>query len=222
MDPPHITEFASDRYFEKLQQLNAQQQQQQQPAESSQDALNASASPSRFILPLRESKVPEVDTAKPADQKRDKSSRFFSLRHKVPLLSKPSHVESEIVIPQTRPSTESTRKRSVIRFISPRRPISNTVPAYPSTSSSKRCRTNCRFRSYLHYHSPMFSTSDSHPSLGTPSSPSTRRRLYDTISITRSPPMLFACIPSKRTPVSTSTISAAYGTVYMLLPNWPP
>lgn len=118
MDPPHITEFASDRYFEKLQQLNAHQQQQQQSpsAEPVHDALNAAvSSSSTFILPVRESKAPEADAVKPADQKRDKS-RFFNLRHKVPLLhsSKPSHVESDAVIPQTRSSTESTRKRSVV------------------------------------------------------------------------------------------------------------
>ncbi|KAJ4272348.1 hypothetical protein NW762_001061 [Fusarium torreyae] len=81
MDPPHITEFASDRYFEKLNQLNTHQQQQHQ-SPPTHDSLDASApSPSRFILPLRESKTADVEPVRPSDQKRDKP-RFFGLRNK--------------------------------------------------------------------------------------------------------------------------------------------
>lgn len=115
MDPPHITEFASERYFEKLNQLNAQQQQQQQqqhqnhhhqlPPTHNLDA--STSSPSRFILPLRESKTADTEPIKPGESKRDKS-RFFGLRSKVSILHSKSNPPS-ISVP--RASAESTRKR---------------------------------------------------------------------------------------------------------------
>ncbi|KAF5662601.1 cyclin-like f-box [Fusarium heterosporum] len=108
MDPPHITEFASERYFEKLNQLNAQQQQQQhhQPPPSP-DTFDATQSPSRFILPVRDSKIDNVEPIKP-NEKRDKS-RFFGLRSKVSILhSKQSPGSSAFL--GSRPSAESTRK----------------------------------------------------------------------------------------------------------------
>ncbi|PNP41375.1 hypothetical protein TGAM01_v210071 [Trichoderma gamsii] len=109
MDPPHITEFASERYFEKLNQLRANNQQQADHAESSAattiTTLHANP-PSRFILPLRDSKPAEFDAVKPADSKRDKRS-FFSIRHK--LHSKSDTVEATLIQP-SRASTESTRK----------------------------------------------------------------------------------------------------------------
>lgn len=108
MDPPHVTEFASERYFEKLHQLNASQQ-----PPSSADPADSSASNSTptFILPLRESKLADAEAAKPVEQKRDKG-RFFGIRQKVSLLhSKTSHYEPESAqSSQTRASTESTRK----------------------------------------------------------------------------------------------------------------
>ncbi|KAM0486796.1 hypothetical protein ACHAPX_000059 [Trichoderma viride] len=109
MDPPHITEFASERYFEKLNQLRANNQQQADHAESSAatttTTLHASH-PSRFILPLRDSKPAEFDAVKPADSKRDKRS-FFSIRHK---LHSKSDTTAEFLIQPSRASTESTRK----------------------------------------------------------------------------------------------------------------
>ncbi|KAF5025273.1 hypothetical protein F66182_2658 [Fusarium sp. NRRL 66182] len=109
MDPPHITEFASERYFEKLNQLNAHQQQQQhQPP--THDTLDASTlSSSRFILPLRESKTADVEPVRPNDQKRDKS-RFFSLRGKVSILHSKSSPSSAASTHASRPSTETPRK----------------------------------------------------------------------------------------------------------------
>ena len=112
MDPPHITEFASERYFEKLNQLNAQQQEQQQLNARSGAAPTSpiQQSSSTFILPLRESRVAEPEATKAADHKRDKT-RFFNIRQKVSLLhTKPSHVESDTTVP-VRTSTESTWKR---------------------------------------------------------------------------------------------------------------
>ncbi|KAM0446919.1 hypothetical protein ACHAO4_009070 [Trichoderma viride] len=112
MDPPHITEFASERYFEKLSQLQANNQQQADHAEPSAATTATTTtfhtSTSRFILPLRDSKPAEFDAVKPADSKRDKRG-FFS-RHKVSLLhSKADAVEASFTAP-SRASTESTRK----------------------------------------------------------------------------------------------------------------
>jgi hypothetical protein len=108
MDPPHITEFASERYFEKLNQLNAHQQQHQHQAPSTHNGLDApTPSPSRFILPLRESKTADTEPVKPGETKRDKS-RFFGLRSKVSILHSKSNLSSTSA---SRVSTESTRKR---------------------------------------------------------------------------------------------------------------
>jgi hypothetical protein len=105
MDPPHITEFASERYFEKLNQLNAHQQQHQAPPTHT--GLDASTpSPSRFILPLRESKTVDTEPIKPGE-KRDKS-RFFGLRSRVSILHSKSNSPSASA---PRVSAESTRKR---------------------------------------------------------------------------------------------------------------
>ncbi|KEY67460.1 hypothetical protein S7711_02380 [Stachybotrys chartarum IBT 7711] len=120
MDPPHITEFASDRYFEKLNQLKTQQQQHADAASQphheprfSDNLTTLDHNSSPFILPLREYRAPN-EISKPADQKRDKG-RFFSIRQKVSLRhSKPSYTEPETTaISQTRASTETARKRCV-------------------------------------------------------------------------------------------------------------
>lgn len=106
MDPPHITEFASERYFEKLNQLNAKQQ---KPEPS---AAAASNSVSAFILPLRESKLCEAEAGKLVEQKREKS-RFFNIRSKVPLRHpKPGNYESDSSDTSRTPSwTEAGWKR---------------------------------------------------------------------------------------------------------------
>ncbi|CEJ93348.1 hypothetical protein VHEMI08941 [[Torrubiella] hemipterigena] len=123
MDPPHITEFASQRYFEKLNQLNASQQQQTQHAHPS--TQQAGPAPtidhldhhipqsSDFILPLRESKVLETKPV-PAPEPRQKS-RFFNIRQKVSLLHKPvvAAPEPEVIPPAPRVSIESIPSSSV-------------------------------------------------------------------------------------------------------------
>ncbi|KAJ2977131.1 hypothetical protein NQ176_g4548 [Zarea fungicola] len=79
MDPPHITEFASKRYFEKLNQLNASQTHNGNAESSTSATLHSTTTTlpsSTFILPLRESKTTET---KVVEQKKDKS-RFFSIR----------------------------------------------------------------------------------------------------------------------------------------------
>ncbi|KAK2593577.1 hypothetical protein QQS21_008706 [Conoideocrella luteorostrata] len=113
MDPPHITEFASERYFEKLNQLNASLPTQQQPdnTESSTTVSSSAAvSSSTFILPLRETKSVESEHNAQAEQKRDKS-RFFSIRHRVPLLHSKSHTPTvDPSVPVVNTSPDSTRK----------------------------------------------------------------------------------------------------------------
>ncbi|GAB0138671.1 hypothetical protein EsDP_00006897 [Epichloe bromicola] len=113
MDPPHITEFASKRYFEKLNQLNSGQQTQQESnvAElASATTSSAAAISSTFILPLRESKTAEPEHVRHAQQKRDKS-RFFGLRQKVSLLHSKSHsTDVETPFLSLGSSSDSARK----------------------------------------------------------------------------------------------------------------
>ncbi|KAG6006280.1 hypothetical protein E4U21_007162 [Claviceps maximensis] len=117
MDPPHITEFASERYFEKLNQLNSNQQHQtQQPSSiaahspSVAPLVPAATTPSTFILPLRKPKNAEPEHVKSAEQKRDRS-RFFGFRHKVPSLHAKSHsAHVEAPFTQTGLSADSARK----------------------------------------------------------------------------------------------------------------
>jgi hypothetical protein len=120
MDPPHITEFASDRYFQKLSQLNAQQQQQHQQQQHQQhqqqhhhhqhgQQANAThAFPhSQFILPLRESKTSDHGSVKPPAPKREKS-RLFGLRPKVTLpFHRSPHAIPEDAIPRSHSYTTS-------------------------------------------------------------------------------------------------------------------
>ncbi|KAK0383308.1 hypothetical protein NLU13_9221 [Sarocladium strictum] len=111
MDPPHLTEFASESYFAKYKQQQEQQLQQKEVKDA--PSFSIPQASSKFILPLRESKAPEQQEAsKPTDHKRDKRS-FFSIRQKVALLhSKPVQISSQSTAPtvQPRTSTESTTK----------------------------------------------------------------------------------------------------------------
>ncbi|KAF6813890.1 F-box domain-containing protein [Colletotrichum plurivorum] len=100
MDPPHLTEFASERYFNKLSQLSdsppsheSQTQQQYRDPNLHVHPLDSpvgihSQPSSTFILPLRASKSDETDaeTARPSDQKRNERGRLRGLRSKVSLL----------------------------------------------------------------------------------------------------------------------------------------
>ncbi|ATY63045.1 Cyclin-like F-box [Cordyceps militaris CM01] len=84
MDPPHITEFASKRYFEKLNQLNTQPGTAESSSATTPNVSTSTALPlSTFILPLRETKTADAQS-KPLEPKKDKS-RFFSIRQRVSL-----------------------------------------------------------------------------------------------------------------------------------------
>lgn len=96
MDPPHITEFASKRYFEKINQLPKDQQPQQQHHN---DSTVLESSSSRFILPIRgaeqqgfDSQARHVDHIK-QEKEREKEKRslfgFGRLRSSKPAASAP-------------------------------------------------------------------------------------------------------------------------------------
>lgn len=148
MDPPHITEFASQRYFEKLNQLQASQQQQQQQTQHAQPSTQPPGptttiyhfdhhipQSSDFILPLRESKVLETKVP-PAPEPKQKS-RFFNIRQKVSLLHKPSVAvattvtfpEPEVLPLAPRVSVESVPSRYAHQ--------THTTPATPRNSNSR-------------------------------------------------------------------------------------
>ncbi|KAK7719579.1 hypothetical protein SLS64_001756 [Diaporthe eres] len=96
MDPPHITEFASKRYFEKINQLPKDQQPQQQHHN---DSTVVETSSSRFILPIRgaeqqghDSQARHVEYSK--QEKGEKEKRglfggFTRLRSSKPAASTP-------------------------------------------------------------------------------------------------------------------------------------
>lgn len=123
MDPLHITEFASDRYFEKLNQINQTRDirdAQASPAGSStqqQDgnALEGSSPQGPFILPLRGAHALETEVVvlgKPLDQKVKEKSRFLSFRSRI--LHSKSQTSSGPEQVERRPSVaESTKQRCV-------------------------------------------------------------------------------------------------------------
>ncbi|KAL0939420.1 F-box protein [Colletotrichum truncatum] len=105
MDPPHITEFASERYFSKLHQLsessashNTHVQNHSHDAHLLSPHLHPSqpipSQSSTFILPLRTSKTNETDAeyVRAADHKRLDKSRLFGLRSKVSILHPKSSI----------------------------------------------------------------------------------------------------------------------------------
>ncbi|KAI1302495.1 F-box domain-containing protein [Xylaria venustula] len=104
MDPPHITEFASQRYFEKLRQLSESRDQPQDGAGQSHDGY-AVAQSSTFILPIGQSKLPDQQI--PHDHpKSEKRRGNFSFRAILPTRTSAEHeIRSS--------STESSRKKSV-------------------------------------------------------------------------------------------------------------
>lgn len=110
MDPLHITEFASNRYFEKLSQLrDASETQQEGHAVEGPSIPPPPLPQSTFILPLRESKTAEVEEPviiKPGDQKRPEKSRFSSFRSKL------LHTKSSTTT--TTASTEQVERRASV------------------------------------------------------------------------------------------------------------
>ncbi|KAK8088589.1 hypothetical protein PG997_003550 [Apiospora hydei] len=101
MDPPHVTEFASQRYFDKLKQL-AEAKDRQPPNASHLDGSVVSPT-STFILPIGASKLQEQTDAeilKTADKKR----LNFKFRSIIPLRTSTEH-------DQRRLPTENAHKK---------------------------------------------------------------------------------------------------------------
>ncbi|KAI2635116.1 F-box domain-containing protein [Xylaria nigripes] len=103
MDPPHITEFASERYFEKL-RLSESRDQSRDAVAHSQDNHDVSQ-PSPFILPIRQSRLPDQQVTHD-NHKSEKRRTTFSLRTILPTRTSAEHENRS-------PSIESTRKKSV-------------------------------------------------------------------------------------------------------------
>ncbi|CAJ2513463.1 Uu.00g015820.m01.CDS01 [Anthostomella pinea] len=102
MDPPHITEFASQRYFDKLRQLSESKDQPQDAVAIPQDGP-AAAQSSTFILPLVGQRSSE---ALPHDALRTEKRRAnFSFRTILPSRASVEHDSRRL-------STESAPKKS--------------------------------------------------------------------------------------------------------------
>lgn len=101
MEPLHITEFASKRYYEKLQQLPKEQEHVQD------ESLVVEGSSSKFILPIRQAEqrsqelIPKHADQVRSDKEKEKRRLFGRLRP-----SKPT-VSAQELLPGRRPSFTS-------------------------------------------------------------------------------------------------------------------
>ncbi|KAJ9164755.1 F-box domain-containing protein [Coniochaeta hoffmannii] len=117
MEPIHITEFASDRYFEKLNQIRDAQAAPGGPSTQPQDrnALEASTPHGPFILPLRGAHAVEAEEAvltRPVDQKVKEKSRFH-LSFRTRILQSKSQTSSNTEQVERRPSVAESTKQSL-------------------------------------------------------------------------------------------------------------
>jgi hypothetical protein len=113
MDPPHITEFASERYFSKLNQLRESGSQDGQLSEGSTSQTQIAPLQSKFILPLRASNPIESDAghSRTTEPKRTEKNRIFSFR-KVPLLASRTVPQLPENLDQAKPgATKHTRSK---------------------------------------------------------------------------------------------------------------
>lgn len=118
MDPPHVTEFASQRYFDKLKQLaesknqandagphHHQQQQYHQHHQHHHDGPATSQQPSTFILPIGKPRPPQHvinDTLKSATDRRRPN---FSFRSILPSRSSVEHDQRRVSTDTPKPKT---------------------------------------------------------------------------------------------------------------------
>jgi hypothetical protein len=110
MEPLHITEFASERYFEKLNQLNRTGHEEVNDGSSAIPPVPPI--PATFILPIRGSQSGDLEdaSARQADQRRHEKSRFLSFRSKILHSKAPSASSTDLL--DRRPSyADSTRQR---------------------------------------------------------------------------------------------------------------
>ncbi len=164
MEPVHITEFASERYYQKLEQEAKQRAASttSAPAESS-TTVQQQTVQAPFILPLRgSSQVEPTDDAlanKTADHKQ--KNRFlstFRFKSKAPLpttaeqlIQQQQYQQPQLYQLERRTSVaESTRTRYVASVgaipFSKVRCANRTTTASLSMSCSRAYPTSCRFR----------------------------------------------------------------------------
>lgn len=138
MDPPHITEFASKRYFEKINQLPKDHQPQPQQHN---DSTVVETSSSRFILPIRgaeqqgyDPQARHVEQIKQEKEKeRERRSLFGFGRLRGP---KPTNSTPESQVPTLRrPSIVSDASASSIAQSAAARP-KRYIP-HPASMSGK-------------------------------------------------------------------------------------
>ncbi|OTB03045.1 hypothetical protein M426DRAFT_24076 [Hypoxylon sp. CI-4A] len=101
MDPPHITEFASQRYFDKLKQLSESKEQHHDGGAHSQDGAVVAES-STFILPIGRTK-PSDQVAQ--DDHKSKRRANFSFRTILPTRSSVDHDSRRL-------STETPKRKT--------------------------------------------------------------------------------------------------------------
>lgn len=140
MDPPHITEFASQRYFEKLRQLSESRDQPQDAPAHPHDGY-AVAQSSTFILPIKQSRPPDQQTTHD-HQKPEKRRGNFSFRTILPTRTSAEHYTRNASIESTRRNRywvtphECTMSLSLNSMRAVSRLI-NYSQTYPTSSRSK-------------------------------------------------------------------------------------
>lgn len=108
MDPLHITEFASKRYYEKLQQLPKEQE----PVQAENIVVDGSSS--KFILPIRQAEqhgqeiIPKHADQLRSDKEKEKRSLFGRLRPSKSSVSAPEP------LPARRPSFTSVAPTNAV------------------------------------------------------------------------------------------------------------
>lgn len=157
MDPLHITEFASDRYFEKLNQLKDAQaagasssQHQQQDGHVLERKTSASQGP--FILPIRGSREELEEVVSRNAQKVKEKRGFLGFRSKKSASKVPTThgIEQQV---DRRPSVaESTKQRYVLgdttlKDVTLSRVTDTMTTVCRSTNSSCTCQMSFRFKS---------------------------------------------------------------------------
>lgn len=108
MDPPHVTEFASQRYFDKLKQLSESKTQTQDVGSHQHEGSAAVAQqPSTFILPIGKPRLPDQvphDHLRSIDRRRPN----FSLRSILPSRSSVEHDHRRVSIDSAKPKSART------------------------------------------------------------------------------------------------------------------
>lgn len=149
MDPPHVTEFASQRYFDKLKHLPHERE---QPQGSHTLDGSAVAQPSTFILPIGRPKSADESQSIEALKSPEKKRANFKLRSILPTRTSSEHDRRRL-------STESTKRRRFVpslRMRMFRRLLTVILLVSRSISSSWHFPMNSRFRLSRHYRSPTY------------------------------------------------------------------